>query len=391
MPFYVALNTQNHMRKLFFFLAFFISLHLYSQKTTLTIPSSKLQEDREVTILLPASYDKDSKKNYPLLVLLDGEYLLDPFQGALNFGTYWDEIPEVIIVAINQNKNAQRYSDTEVNPANGLPIEKGSEFFEFIAQEVLPSLEKEYRISPLKIIAGHDVTAGFINFFLYKEKPLFNAFISLSPELSNGMEIQIPERLKAIPEPIFYYVSTGNGDLKKMQKRIIALDTAVKSIAKPTLNYKFDNFTTASHNSLVLFSIPEALYQLFAIYQPISSNEYSEKIAILPSGYVTYLKNKYDSIEKTLYLKMPIRYNDFKAIEVAILKNKAYAELEQLADLANKIYPKSMLSDYEIGMMYEKMEDYQKAIRFYQKSYSKEEIGDLTKDFLLDKIQELKK
>jgi hypothetical protein len=26
------------------------------------------------------------------------------------------------------------------------------------------------------MIAGHDTTAGFINFYLYKENPLFNAY-----------------------------------------------------------------------------------------------------------------------------------------------------------------------------------------------------------------------
>ena len=379
------------MRKLLLFVSFIISIALYSQKTTLTIPSSKMQEDREVTIVLPASYEKDTNKSYPLLVLLDGDYLLNPFQGVIDYGVYWDEIPETIIVAIHQNKKGERYSDTEVNPANGLPVEKGSKFFEFIAQELMPSIEKEYRTTSFKMIAGHDVTANYLNYFLLKEQPLFNAYIAISPELSSGMEKQIPERLKAINEPFYYYVSTANGDLKKMQKRILDLDTAIKLVAKNSLNYKFDNFKTASHYSSVLYAIPEAFYQFYAIYQPISPSEFSEKIAVLPSGYVDYLKTKYDLIEKNLYLKTPIRYSDFKAIEAAILKNKAYAELEQLADLANKNYPKTMLADYELGLMYEKTENYPKAIKLYQKAYQKEEIGDLTKDMILDKIESLKK
>ena len=70
----------------------------------MTIPSAKMQEDREVTIVLPASYEKDTNKRYPLLVLLDGDYLLNPFQGVIDYGVYWDEIPETIIVAIHQNK-----------------------------------------------------------------------------------------------------------------------------------------------------------------------------------------------------------------------------------------------------------------------------------------------
>jgi hypothetical protein len=40
----------------------------------------------------------------------------------------------------------------------------------------------------------------------------------------------------------------------------------------------------------------------------------------LQSGYVDYLINKYDLISNKLGLKIPVRLNDFKAIEAAILK-----------------------------------------------------------------------
>jgi hypothetical protein len=58
------------------------------------------------------------------------------------------------------------------------------------------------------------------------------------------------------------------------------------------------------------------------------------------------LKKKYDIIENSFGIKSPIRINDFKAIEAAILQNKDYNELDALAILADKNYPKSMLGDY---------------------------------------------
>ena len=213
----------------------------------------------------------------------------------------------------------------------------------------------------------------------------------MSPELALGMEEQIPERLSLIAQPIFYYHSTADGDVKKMQQRIVKLDIAAQKIRKPTLNYRFDDFKGASHYSLVLHSIPNALYQIFQVYQPISSAEFNEKIVVLQSGYVDYLINKYETLEKSLNLKLPIRINDFKAIEAAILKNKQYPEFDKLADLAKKHYPKSMLADYHKGMMYEKQGDINKAVKAYQTAFQREEIGDLTKDMMLDKADELKK
>jgi predicted alpha/beta superfamily hydrolase len=378
------------MKKLILLLAFVCSAGMHAQKIVTQVSSPRLKENREITIGLPASYDKNPDKKYPLLVLLDGDYLFDPFQGALNYGNYWEDLPEVIIVGISQNKNNEREIDCAVDEATGLPAESGEKFFEFISLGVIPYMQQKYRISPFKMIAGHDTTAGFMNFYLYKEDPLFTGYISLSPGLAQDMETHIPERLAAITKPIFYYQSTADGDVRKMQQRIRDLDKGIKAAKKESLNYGFDDFKGATHYSLVLHSIPNALYQFFAAYQPISMNEFNEKIAILPSGYVDYLANKYDVMEKALSMKIPIRINDFKAIEAAILKNKAYQEFDKLSDMARKSYPKSMLADYQLGMMYEKMGENKKALKAYQVAYQKEEIGDLTKDLMLDKIDQLK-
>lgn len=378
------------MKKIVLLLCVLYQMSSFSQKITEEVFSPKLNENREITISLPNSYLKNTNQKYPLLILLDGDYLFDPFQGALNYGAYWDDLPEVIIVGVSQNKNDERVADCTTNEISGLPDEKGNKFFEFIGMELVGYLEKKYRIAPFKIIAGHDVTAGFLNFFLYKEKPLFDAYISMSPELPAGMEEHIPNRLNTLEQNIYYYQSTADGDLKKMQDRIKTLDKAVKEIKKPNLNYQFDEFKGASHYSLVLHSIPNALYQFFSVYQPISMAEYNDKIAVLSSGYVDYLSKKYETLEKSLSLKMNIRINDFKAIEAAILKNKAYEEFDKLADLARKNYPKTMLADYELGLMYENMGDNKKAVKAYQAAFQKEEIGDLTKDMMLDKADELK-
>ena len=378
------------MKKISFLLCLFSTIFVYSQKITEEVFSPKLNENREITIGLPASYLTNTGKKYPLLIVLDGDYLFDPFQGACNYGAYWDDLPEVIIVGINQNKNNERESDCAVNATTGLPEEKGNKFFEFIGMELVAYMEKKYRIAPFKIIAGHDFTAGFLNFFLYKERPLFDAYISMSPELPVEMEKNIPDRFAILDQSLYYYQSTADGDVKKMKTRIKELDAGLKTVNKPNFNYRFDEFSDATHYSLVLHSIPNALYQFFAVYQPISNAVFQEKIVVLPSGYVDYLINKYDVLEKSLNIKMPIRINDFKAIEAAILKNNAFNEFDKLSEVAKEQHPKSMLSDYYKGMFYEKTGDLKKGARSYRNAFHKEEIGDLIKDLMLDKADQLK-
>lgn len=384
-------KTVYTMKKhLFLLIVSFSFSSIFAQFKLDTITSARLKEDRVISISLPYSYGKEKNKKYPLLLLLDGNYLFEPFSGALKYGNYWDDLPEVITVAIDQGKPFDRELESDVDDQNGLPIEKGAQFFDFITMELMPYLEKKYTIAPFKIIAGHDVTAGFLNLFLYKDNPLFDAYISMSPEFPKDMETRIPKRLNLINKPLFYYQSTANGDLKKMQDLIKTLDTNIKTVNNPNLYYQFDDFKNASHYSLVLHSIPNALYHIFGVYQPISNTEYQEKIVKLPSDYVGFLTKKYDIIEKSYGIKMPIRINDFRAIEAAILKNNAFTEFEQLAALSKKSYPKAMLSQYHMGMFYEKTGDTKKANKAYMNAYNMEEIGSLTKDFMLEKADAMK-
>ena len=90
--------------------------------------------------------------------------------------------------------------------------------------------------------------------------------------------------------------------------------------------------------------------------------------------------------EKTL-----IRLSDFNAIESAILRNKMYNELEELSILARKNYPKTMLADYQLAVMFEQKGDLKRAAKYYQDAYLKDEVGQLTKDMMFEKTDSLKK
>jgi predicted alpha/beta superfamily hydrolase len=380
------------MKHLFIALLCLISVSSFSQIKIENFNSNKLKGERELVISLPASYEKNPTKKYPILFLLDGDYLLNPFKSTLNYGAYWDDLPEVITVAISQNKKDERVADCgSIDETSGMPEGKTIDFYDFIALELIPHIQHDYRTTNFKIIAGHDTTAAFLNYFLYKDVPLFNAYISLSPELPQGMEDQLPEMLSSLKQPIFYYLSTADGDEKSMQERIQHLDNKIKEIKNPDLNYKFESFKDASHFSLVLHSIPTALYQIFAAALPITPLEYDNKIVTLTEGYTDYLKKKYDIIENSFGIKKPIRINDFKAIEAAIMHNKDYNDLDALAILADKSYPKSMLGDYELATMFELKGDNPRAVRYYMSGFNKEEIADLTKDMMFTKAEELKK
>ncbi|NDI98675.1 alpha/beta hydrolase [Flavobacterium sp. LaA7.5] len=363
---------------------------LYPQKTLEDVPSRVFNDTRVVTVVTPTLYEKNENKTYPLLILLDGEYLVDPFEGILSYTSYWDDLPQVIIVGVNHDGAEGREFDTQTYQSTGLPEGQGDQFYQFIANELIPYMEKNYRVAPFKVVAGHNLTAGFLNFFLYREKPVFNAYVSFSPILPVEMDKRVPEVLKEVKQPTYYYMATASGDVKNIKQKIDTLNVNIKAIENPQLKYKFEEFEGASHYSLVALGIPNSLYFIFSEYQPISSKEYEEKIVTLPSGYVDYLKKKYDAIRNDLGIKIPVRLNDFKAIEAAIMKNAAYDELEDLADMARDDYPKMIIGEYYQGLHHEMKGETRKAIRAYLKGYNYTDIGDYTKDLIIEKAEVLK-
>lgn len=376
------------MKKVYLFFIL-ISISAFSQKKFDNIKSEKLGEERRITIGLPESYEANPNKKYPVLYLLDGDYLFDAFSGAISYGAYWDDLPEMIIIGIHQNKDGERYEDCTIEQISGLPDEKGAKFFEFIGAELIPYIEKNYRTSPFRMIAGHDTTASFINFYLYKDDPLFKGYICLSPELAPKMEIRIPEKFAKVKEPFFYYLSAADGDIKSIKEPIEKLDSNIKIANNPLVNYKYDLFKNSTHYTEVLYSIPNALYQIFEVYKPINSAEYKDKIAILKSGYSDYLENKYNVMSTVFGVQIPVRMNDFKLIENLILKNNLYDELGKMAEIANVSYPAAMLGEYEMGLMYEKMGDPKRAAKKYQNASQMVPIGDLNRDMMYEKIDEM--
>lgn len=378
------------MKRIALVLLLSISMSSFSQKVVDSVFSKKQNVFRKIGITLPRNYSPNGNKSYPVIYLLDGEYLHDAFLGTLDYSAYWSDLPDMILVSLYQNQNEERTTDCAIDPQTGLPDKTGNVFFEFFGGEVVPYIEKKFKTAPFRIVAGHDLTAGFSNFYLHKDNPLFNAYINLSPEFPEGMIDNLPALCAKTNKKIFLYMCVADGDNDDLKTNAQEMDKAMKVIDSKNFSYLYDEFQNTTHYSVVLQAVPRALYHIFASYQPISINEYKEKIVKLSSGYALYLKDKYELAESSLGYKVPGRYNDFRAIEAAIIKNKAFGEFELLSQMAHKSFPKTMLGDYYLARFYEAQGNVQQATKSYQKAFTLSPIGELTKDVIVDKIREMK-
>jgi hypothetical protein len=358
-----------------------------SQALYETFESGKLEGSRQLKIQVPRNYDPENKREYPLILVLDGDYLFEPVAGNVDYQSYWEDIPDCIVVGISQanTRNEDFFYDNETF----FPAHEGADFFEFITMELMPYLEDSYSISDFKIVMGHDLSANFLNYYLFKSPPLFRAFVLMSPDLAPEMEGRLTQRLNSIEEEVFYYLSTGDDDVARLKETIEALNKKLKVIDNSRFHYKYDVFDDANHYALVGRSIPKALNQIFELYKPINAAEYKEKILTYEGSPYDYLVKKYEDIDYFYGFKKKLIENDVRAIAAASNKKDDLESLEKLARLVKKEFPESMLSAYYSGMYQEKSGNIKRALQRYQSGLLMEPSQFIDKDVLLDKMYEL--
>lgn len=350
--------------------------------------SDKLEETRRLKIQLPRNYDSNAEKVYPVVLVLDADYLFEPVAGNVDYFSYWEDMPESIVVGIMQGD--KRYDDCNYDEDNFLPADKGADFFEFIGLELMPYIDNNYRTAKFVIGVGHDYTANFLNYYLYKDPPLMNGYISLSPDLAPDSATRLAGRLPGVKSKVFYYLATGSDDIKGLMEGTLQLDTALKGIKSDNFEYYFDNFQGATHYSLVGRGIPNALEKIFSVYRPISKQEFNDVLMKTETPISQYLTDKYQIIENLFGLTNPIRVNDFIATATASEKRKQWESLEEIAQMANKAYPDTVLGAYYLGRYYEETGEPKKAMRTYQAAFDKEEVDFITVDMMLEKADKIK-
>lgn len=159
------------------------------------IESKVLNQSRSIDIYVPDNYYITSESiTYPVIYLLDGEFLFLPVVGAVKHLSASSLMPDTIVVAINNFEQApQRSTDVDTEQrVDVLPrLYRGDELagwgnyqankhFVFLQQELIPFIEEHYRVNQFKILTGVSPTATFALYSAWQEQDLFNAYIAIN-------------------------------------------------------------------------------------------------------------------------------------------------------------------------------------------------------------------
>ena len=372
------------MKKLLFSLLLLLTTIAGAQVTSENLGSKDMDGTRKVTIVLPDGYDKRDK--YPLFVVLNASRLLEPTVTTMRYFSRTGEMPPSIIVGVYNNED-----DVAVPEETGVPFNETAVFFEFIGQELIPRIQSKYATNGFKGIIADGEAANFINYYLLKENSLFNAYVSLSPNVMEKITTSIPEQLASFKTPIFYYLGWTQEEDNATLKKITDLDKLMKIKELEHSFYFSQEFPKITTSTVSLTGISEALNLFFEEYRPITMREYAEKVLKVQNNTTQYIQDKYKKIKELYGIDKEPLLEDVKAIYAAILKNADFESLPILIKYIKPYYKDTALPDYLEGDYYIRIQEPQKAFRSLQRAYGAKEIDFVTKELVSQSLEKLQK
>jgi predicted alpha/beta superfamily hydrolase len=234
------------------------------------ITSRVLGQTRGYRVMLPPDYNSNSKRYYPLLLLLDGQRYGDVVAGNARFLAEVGEIPEHIIVAVDSGNRMRDFTPTD---SPGWEGDGGGEFFlNFLSSELLPALERDFRIERPHIIWGHSLAGLFVFYTIYAAPNAFDArLVSDGPldwddktsekALRNFLKNQTP------PNQFLYFNSSYLAPMVDPEQRYFeTLSTMLKANAPANLRWIYDPLPKETHASIPLLGSIKGLRALYEGY-----------------------------------------------------------------------------------------------------------------------------
>lgn len=155
---------------------------------SLTIPSAVLGEERRVYVQLPEGYES-SRSRYPVLVVLDGEWLFELARAHVRFASEYEvmdvTIPRMIVVGIENIDRDRDYVPTG-DPKDPPDFDTAGEadvFLKFLREELFPLLDRQYRTAPSRTVVGWSFGGLAAMYSAIAMPELFDAYLCIGPAI----------------------------------------------------------------------------------------------------------------------------------------------------------------------------------------------------------------
>jgi hypothetical protein len=200
--------------------------------TAIHFSSKIMAETRTLWIHLPPDY-YTTKNSYPVLYLLDGDSHFDYAARMADFLAGYDRnrIPPMIVVGVVNIDRGRDFTPVYLQKPDGrrdssvIVADTGAgRFLRYLDEEVVPYVDKNYRVQPYRILAAHSL-GGLFALYAKETRPLlFPGIILTSPVIGDRMLTNLNAFLNfSHPHNGKLFVGIGNENTIKVDALVAEL------------------------------------------------------------------------------------------------------------------------------------------------------------------------
>jgi hypothetical protein len=318
------------------------------------IKSKILDEERQLQIYLPPNY-KDSKKNYPVLYVLDGQRL---FLYAVSLGQSFKQFqltPEFIVVGI-QTDYPKRFQQLG---------EGSNTFIKFLSIELKPYVDTNFRTNDEDLFFGWEYGASLVFKTMISDPTLFDAHIMASayPIMDALDEL---DHISKVSTNLYFSVSPDEYDVKHGSAK---LDSLLSQKNIEGLQWSYLKLDLEKHRSTAYPTLYHGLRNYYKYYQEFETNNLQK---FINTGGLTYAYHYTKERAKRHGFSPELSlWSEFTIIRSAMRANDFY-HFEKLLNSLNKIafFNELIDSSMDYGLshfaaFYEKNNQFEEAIELY--------------------------
>jgi predicted alpha/beta superfamily hydrolase len=219
------------------------------------VHSTILNEDRPILVSMPrppaTGAPPAAPTRFPVMVLLDGDWQFEHTVAAARFLAGNGLIPPIIVVGV---MNVDRGRDLMPHLVGGDFVEGPSDrFLDFLADELLPYVDRTYPTLPYRLLVGHSNAGMFSLYALIRRPGVFSAHFVMSPSFGQSDRfVAALDRFLASRQRLdaFVYVSAGDEE-PDVSVGAIRFAKALEAGAPAGLEWHYEYFKGESHGSVV--------------------------------------------------------------------------------------------------------------------------------------------
>lgn len=357
--------------------------------------SDLLQETREIYVQFPENYNPEKADKYPLLLVLDGEYMLplvSTFQDYYSGGF----TPDMLIVGIsNANNRVRDLTPSKITEKYGMPFKAESggadNFLKFIGKELIPYLEENYPLTNYRTIVGHSYGGLFTVYSFLEQPDLFANYLVIDPSLDWDDQKLLKKAEKLLAErkhqnkSLFVSMSgqlhmqdasitienvmEDETDYTIFPRSILAFSKMLEAAEGKGLVVDWKYYPKDLHGTLQFPSVYDGLLSIFEWYQMENTDKINsfdtpqEELKAIVDHRATKLKKHFGYVEAP-YPEDLLNMSAYMNMEMGQL-DKA----EMYFKFAIKYYPNSSNVYDSMADYYIQQKDYKKGLKYLKKAF----------------------